>query len=175
MAPRWSSWETSTSTWKPLTLLQSLLAAFSSAITSAKRDYYQTKINKSMSNSQLFYIFSSQHTGPTTSVLHYCWWLHCVLWSRAPSPPPTHQPPFLSLPTDVSQLLHFHCPSTCALDPIPLSLLQAIAPDIIPFITSLVNYSLSSGCFPSSFKKAITPVLKKPTLEPSTIQKYRPA
>ena len=31
------------------------------------------------------------------------------------------------------------------------------------------------GCFPSSFKNAyITPLLKKPTLDPSTIQNYRP-
>ena len=38
-----------------------------------------------------------------------------------------------------------------------------------------MNSSLPSGCFPSSFKKAyITPRLKKPTLDPSTIQNYRP-
>ena len=50
-----------------------------------------------------------------------------------------------------------------------------IAADILPFITSLVNSSLSSGCFPSSFKKAyITPLPKKPTLDPSNIQNYRP-
>ena len=110
--------------------------------------------------------------------------------SRAPSPLPPHPPPSLCplsvltpcLPsfspltdTDVSQLLFSHRPTTCALDPIPSSLLQAIAPDILPFITSLVNSSLSSGCFPSSFKKAyITPLLKKPTLDPSTIQNYCP-
>ena len=77
--------------------------------------------------------------------------------------------------TEVSQLLLSHRPTTCALNPIPSSLLQAITPDILPFITSLFNSSLSSGCFPSSFKKAyITPLLKKPTLDPSTIQNYRP-
>ena len=77
--------------------------------------------------------------------------------------------------TEVSQLHLSHRPTTCALDPIPSALLQAITPDIFPFITSLVNSSLSSGCFPSSFKKAyITPLLKKPTLDPSTIQNYRP-
>ena len=85
-------------------------------------------------------------------------------------------PSFSSLTdTDVSQLLLSHRPTTCALNPISSSLLQAIAPDILPFITSLVNSSLSSGCFPSSFKKAyITPLLKKPTMDPSTIQNYRP-
>ncbi|KAJ8349423.1 hypothetical protein SKAU_G00245530, partial [Synaphobranchus kaupii] len=52
---------------------------------------------------------------------------------------------------------------------------KAITPDILPFVTSLVNSSLTSGCFPSSFKRAhITPILKKPTLDPSNIQNYRP-
>ena len=38
-----------------------------------------------------------------------------------------------------------------------------------------MNYSLSSGCFASSSKKAcITPLLKKPTLDPLTFQNYRP-
>ena len=112
--------------------------------------------------------------------------------SGAPSPLPPYPPPHSVPPlcasltpclpsfspltdTEVSQLLLSHHPTTCALDPIPSSLLQAITPDILPFITSLVNSSLSSGCFPSSFKKAyITPLLKKPTLDPSTIQNYRP-
>ena len=97
----------------------------------------------------------------------------CLL-SVPPSPPclPSFSP---LTDTEVSQLLLSHRPTTCALDPIPSSLLQAITPDILPFITSLVNSSLSSGCFPSSFKKAyITPLLKKPTLDPSTIQNYRP-
>ncbi|KAG5838068.1 hypothetical protein ANANG_G00219870, partial [Anguilla anguilla] len=76
--------------------------------------------------------------------------------------------------SDVSQLLLSHRPTTCALDPIPSSLLQTITPDILPYVTSLMN-SLSSGCFPSSFKLAhITPLLKKPTLDPSVIQNYRP-
>ena len=73
--------------------------------------------------------------------------------------------------TNVSQLLSHH-PTTCALDPIPSSLLQAIAPDILPFVTSLVNSSLSSGS--SSFKKAyITTLLNKPTpLYRTTVQYF---
>ena len=68
--------------------------------------------------------------------------------------------------TDVSQLLLSHRPTTCTLDHISSSLLQAIAPDILLFVTSLVKSYLSSGCFPSSFWKAyITPLLKKPTIQ----------
>ena len=53
----------------------------------------------------------------------------------------------------------------------------SVTTDTLPQNTAVLclNSSLSSGCFPSSFKKAyITPLLKKPTLDPSTIQNYRP-
>ncbi|KAG5857203.1 hypothetical protein ANANG_G00016620 [Anguilla anguilla] len=100
--------------------------------------------------------------------------------SHPPPPFPTPPSPCLSTfspltDSDVSQLLLSRRPTTCALDPIPSSLLQTITPDILPFVTSLVNSSLSSGCFPSSFKLAhVTPLLKKPTLDPSIIQNNRP-
>ncbi|XP_064180919.1 uncharacterized protein LOC135249320 isoform X2 [Anguilla rostrata] len=178
-----------------LSAYQSLLAAFSIAVTSAKMNY-QTKIHKSASNPhQLFSIFSSHLSTPPPppqsslaaddfavffdeKIADIC----SSFMSTATLP---HSP--LSVPSpcfstfspltdsDVSQLLLSHRPTTCALDPIPSSLLQTITPDILPFVTSLVNSSLSSGCFPSSFKLAhITPLLKKPTLDPSVIQNYRP-
>ncbi|KAJ8372623.1 hypothetical protein AAFF_G00280880, partial [Aldrovandia affinis] len=93
-----------------------------------------------------------------------------------PSVPSPCFPSFSPLTdSDISHLLLSHHPTTCALDPIPSSLLQTFIPNIIPFVTSLVNSSLSSGCFPSPFKRAhITPLLKKPSLDPSVIQNYRP-
>ena len=183
-----------------LSAYQSLLVTFSSAITSAKRDYYHTKINKSLSNpQQLFSIFSSLLSIPApppqssiTADDFAAFFDEKIAdirssFTSTPLPTPLSVPPLCAsltpcLPsfsplsdTEVSQLLLSHRPTTCALDPIPSSLLQAITPDILPYITSLVNSSLSSGCFPSSFKKAyITPLLKKPTLDPSTIQNYRP-
>ncbi|XP_035260141.1 uncharacterized protein LOC118220385 [Anguilla anguilla] len=52
---------------------------------------------------------------------------------------------------------------------------KLISPEIIPFIAHLINSSLTSGTFPSSFKRAhITPILKKPTLDPCLTQNYRP-
>ncbi|KAG9329231.1 hypothetical protein JZ751_006443 [Albula glossodonta] len=57
----------------------------------------------------------------------------------------------------------------------PIVLPPTITPTILPFITHLVNSSLSTGCFPPSFKRAhITPLLKKPTMDPSVIHNYRP-
>ncbi|MBN3310294.1 NANO1 protein, partial [Amia calva] len=68
--------------------------------------------------------------------------------------PPTNQASFSScLPlsdAEVSALLLRHKPTMCALDPLPSHLFQATAPDLLPFISSLLNSSLLSGCFPVS-------------------------
>uniref|UniRef100_A0A0F8AHH6 Putative RNA-directed DNA polymerase from transposon X-element n=1 Tax=Larimichthys crocea TaxID=215358 RepID=A0A0F8AHH6_LARCR len=66
-------------------------------------------------------------------------------------------------------------PTTCPLDPIPSKLLQDIAPTVVPPITSVINASLSSGVFPAAFKQArVTPLLKKTTLNPASVENYRP-
>ncbi len=60
------------------------------------------------------------------------------------------------------------------LDPITSHLLQAISTAVIPAITHIVNTSLHTGVFPSAFKQArITPLLKKPTLNPTIFGNYR--
>ncbi|KAK3528335.1 hypothetical protein QTP86_032013, partial [Hemibagrus guttatus] len=54
-------------------------------------------------------------------------------------------------------------------------MLQTISPDILPFITTVINGSLMSGHVPTPFKKArVIPILKKPALYPSDISNYRP-
>ncbi|MCJ8736298.1 hypothetical protein PDJAM_G00257360 [Pangasius djambal] len=54
-------------------------------------------------------------------------------------------------------------------------MLQTISQDLLPFITTIVNGSLTSGHVPTSFKKArVIPILKKPSLDPSDISNYRP-
>ncbi len=64
---------------------------------------------------------------------------------------------------------------TCLLDPIPSHLLQAISPAVVPALTHIINTSLHTGVFPSAFRQArITPLLKKPTLNPSLLENYRP-
>ncbi|KAK3559061.1 hypothetical protein QTP86_001349 [Hemibagrus guttatus] len=53
-------------------------------------------------------------------------------------------------------------------------MLQTISPDLLPFITTVINGSLTSGHVPTVFKKArVIPIWKKPTLEPSDISNYR--
>ncbi|KAK3545793.1 hypothetical protein QTP70_013127 [Hemibagrus guttatus] len=60
----------------------------------------------------------------------------------------------------------------------PLScgpMLQTISPELLPFITTVINGSLTSGHIPTVFKKArVIPILKKPALDPSDISNYRP-
>ncbi|KAK3545250.1 hypothetical protein QTP70_002373 [Hemibagrus guttatus] len=56
-----------------------------------------------------------------------------------------------------------------------VAMLQTISPDLLPFITTVINGSLTSGHVPTVFKKArVIPILKKPALDPSDISNYRP-
>ncbi len=46
---------------------------------------------------------------------------------------------------------------------------------LTPIIRDVVNTSLSSGVFPAEWKHAlVTPLLKKPTLDPTAVSNYRP-
>ncbi len=97
---------------------------------------------------------------------------------------PNQLDPLLKLPTspsvpslraEVSKLLLSSHPTTCPLDPIPSHLLQAISPTLLPALTHIINTSLLTGIFPTAFKQArVTPLLKKPTLNTSLLENYRP-
>ena len=64
---------------------------------------------------------------------------------------------------------------SCLLDPIPTFLLKECVDILLPSITKLINMSLSEGCFPDSFKKAIvTPLIKKSCLPSDELKNYRP-
>ncbi len=76
---------------------------------------------------------------------------------------------------EVSKLLLSSHLTTCPLDPIPSHLLQAISPALLPALTHIINTSLLTGIFPTAFKQArVTPLLKKPTLNTSLLENYRP-
>ncbi len=76
---------------------------------------------------------------------------------------------------EVSKLLLSSHPTTCPLDPIPSHLLQAISPTLLPALTHIINTSLLTGIFPIAFKQArVAPLLKKPILNTSLIENYRP-
>lgn len=58
---------------------------------------------------------------------------------------------------------------------LPLSLLKNIFDTTGPFIQTLINTSLVTGCVPSCFKQAIVQdPLKKHSLGPTFVANYRP-
>jgi Reverse transcriptase (RNA-dependent DNA polymerase) len=62
-----------------------------------------------------------------------------------------------------------------AADPMPTSVLKAVSDLLSPYVAALFNRSISCGCFPSPFKKSfITPIVKKPGLDPEDVKSYRP-
>ena len=64
---------------------------------------------------------------------------------------------------------------TCELDPLPGFLFTRCLDKLLPFITEIINISLSTGVFPDCFKSAIVrPLLKKSGLDINECQNYRP-
>ena len=52
----------------------------------------------------------------------------------------------------------------------PLSIIKLYSGYICPTICNIISYSLNSGTVPSIFKQAIiTPILKKPSLDPESL------
>ncbi|KAK2915631.1 hypothetical protein Q8A73_006225 [Channa argus] len=78
-----------------------------------------------------------------------------LIYPPSPSPSTTTLPTFL--PTRLQPSAH------------------TVAPALMPAITQVINTSVKTGTFPTSFKQAlITPLLKKPSLDPSVVENYRP-
>jgi len=75
----------------------------------------------------------------------------------------------------VSRMICKSASKSCALDPIPTTLLKDSLGVLLPTITHLINLSLKQGVYPDLFKKAlIRPALKKPNLDPEEFSNYRP-
>ena len=63
------------------------------------------------------------------------------------------------------------------MDPIPTHILKdkMVLKSVLPFLTKMVNKSLTSGVMPDGLKSALVfPHLKKPSLNPDTLSNYRP-
>src|SRR6218665_1484132 len=85
------------------------------------------------------------------------------------TPPITHSSLPILFPAseaEVSLLLNSLPNKQCELDPIPTSLLKDCASVLVPVITKIINFSLSSGNFPLVFKHSlVTTLLKKTNLD----------
>ncbi|KAF7649835.1 hypothetical protein LDENG_00135290, partial [Lucifuga dentata] len=65
--------------------------------------------------------------------------------------------------------------TNCILDFIPTKFLKEVLDTVGPSILSIINSSLHHGTFPSGFKHAVVqPLLKKPNLDPSVFNNFRP-
>ncbi len=175
-----------------LTRYQSLLSSFSTEVHTAKSSHFHNKINSAPDMRNLFRTFNSllcpPPPPPTTSITADDFATFFTDKTRTISnqfsPPHTQdlqpttsnaQTPIFSFcpltEAEVSKLLLSSPPTTCPLDPIPSHLLQAISPTL----THIINTSLRTGIFPTAFKQArVTPLLKKPTLNTSLSENYRP-
>ena len=77
--------------------------------------------------------------------------------------------------TEIKKIITKSPTKSCSLDPLPTQLLKDHLDLLVPAITKLIICSLSSGIVPSKFKQAlITPLIKKPSLDPNILKNYRP-
>ncbi len=177
-------------------MYQSFLSSFSAEVHTAKSSHFHNKINNAPDMRNLFRTFNSllcpHSPPPTTSItaddFATFFTNKTKTISSQFSPPLTQDPqptrstaqtPIFSFcpltEAEVSKLLLSSHPTTCPLDPIPSHLLQAISPTLLPALTHIINTSLLTGIFPTAFKQArVTPLLKKPTLNTSLLENYRP-
>ena len=79
-----------------------------------------------------------------------------------------------STPDEILSLFRQSPPKSCQLDPVPTKLLKDCSYTFAPILSYLVNLSLEQSHVPSSLKIAhVTPLLKKPSLDPNSLQNYR--
>ena len=91
----------------------------------------------------------------------------------------THIPQFDTLPSisdeDLRKIIMSSKTKSCALDPIPTTLLKQCLNPLLPVIKKIINLSFSSCKFPDSLKLAIIlPLLKKIILDFENKKNYRP-
>ena len=91
-----------------------------------------------------------------------------------PTPPPLSEFNQISI-AHLTKILSKMHPSSCPLDVIPFTIFKDAFNVLGLQVLSIINSSLSSGCVPDYFKHAvIQPLLKKPGLDPSLPNNYRP-
>ena len=188
-----------------LSRLRQITGFYHSSILKAKKAYHAQLVNDSRSNprklwqtintllhrsaksvlpstispSSLSHTFASFFKDKV-STLHRNLLTNAHNSSTATHPNPPHKPAALDsfMPTSESEIIKLIAQSPdkqCDLDPIPMSILKHCAHILAPTITKMVNLSLSTGHFPSTFKQAtVTPLLKKPSLDKESLSNYRP-
>jgi len=77
--------------------------------------------------------------------------------------------------TEVRRIITASAATSCVLDPIPTFLLREFVDVLLPYVTCMVNASLSQGWLPESQKHAVvSPRLKKRGLDTSNMANFWP-
>ncbi|KAK3549666.1 hypothetical protein QTP86_006543 [Hemibagrus guttatus] len=174
-----------------------LLSKFSLDGTSAKTSFYKEKLETSAQDPRKLHNILSSLLNPlappspssltaedfATFYTEKIEWI-CQTFTSRPTSSTSHSQHSTTLSLtqlstvvaeEVLQITRSCNPTTCPLDPIPSAMLQTISPDLLAFITTVINGSLTSGHVPTVFKKArVIPILKTPALDPLDISNYRP-
>jgi hypothetical protein len=75
----------------------------------------------------------------------------------------------------IQRLVSTAKPASCHSDPLPTKFVKDYSAIFTPVLTKLVNISLSTATFPSTWKDAIiTPIPKKQSIDNNNFQSYRP-
>jgi hypothetical protein len=76
---------------------------------------------------------------------------------------------------EITKIIKGAAPKSCCLDPAPTQLIRECMDVLVPLITRIVAQSFEDGYVPKAFKlAAVTPLLKKPDLNPETLKNFRP-
>lgn len=75
----------------------------------------------------------------------------------------------------ISDLIQKSKPSTCPLYPLPTVLVKSCFSSLLSLISAIIHSSLTTGIVPLHFKTAVvTPILKKPALDPNNFNNLHP-
>ncbi|XP_073709407.1 uncharacterized protein [Misgurnus anguillicaudatus] len=175
---------------------------YRSALTSARTAFYSGIINSGSSNPRTLFATVNKLLKPIDNITHsftidkcnnfidfFKYKIDSIHQELSVNTSPSTDPqsdssipfqitlPSLSVITEMDITKHFnkiHL-TTCLLDPIPSALVKHCLTCLSPLITAIINSSLTSGTVPSAFKvAAITPILKKPGLDPENPNNFRP-
>ncbi len=84
-----------------------------------------------------------------------------------------HLRPFT--PDEIKRIILSSPSKSCDLDPIPTTLVKDCITDLLPLMTSIINTSITSGVYPSSYKNALVrPLIKKMGIDKNLHKNYRP-